>query len=289
MKTTALLLTLGALAGTSVWAQEAHMPPKVVRIFREQTKQGRDAAHEKVETAYARMLARNKYPTESIALSSLSGESELWFIEAHPSFESIENTESFVDHNAAFKAEMDKMDALDGELRASSNVIICVFRPDLSYHAAEFAARAPKQHFVSLLLVRMKPGMSEEMVGISKTFNDAAETAHLDEPDVVYQVIAGGSSDQFLIFSGMESMKALDMEEEHDAKLMEAMGAESMRNLMKHMAETSAYTDSEVFAVRPGMSYVSREWAAPALDFWFPKPAKPAGKPAAKPAGKPGE
>src|SRR5713226_1172009 len=70
-------------------------PPKVLRIFREDIKEGKSAAHEKVEARWAQMNARLKYPANSLALTSLTGTGQAWFLEGHDSFAAIGNAEAF--------------------------------------------------------------------------------------------------------------------------------------------------------------------------------------------------
>ena len=68
----------------------AQEPPQLLRIYREEIKPGRNAAHEKVEMAYVRAFSKTKY-VNYLAMESLSGPNEAWFIEPHPSYASIES------------------------------------------------------------------------------------------------------------------------------------------------------------------------------------------------------
>ena len=91
-------------------------PPAVITIERETIKEGRSGAHEKVETAWARLFRKAKFPAHYIALTSTTGGNEAWFVSSYPSFAAIEEADKVFDSGAP-KAEMDALDARDGELR----------------------------------------------------------------------------------------------------------------------------------------------------------------------------
>lgn len=287
-RNTFAVVSLGVVAAVSALAQAERHPPKVLHIYREEIKQGRNSAHEKTESDYARMLARNKYPVLQIAMTSVSGPNEAWFLETHNSFASISDIDAMEDKNPAMKAEMDKLDAMDGELRASSRSVIAVFRPDLSYHPDAMAASFPKMRYMSVFTVRTRPGTSMRLPEMMKSYFAVMEKANIEEPSATYQIVAGGSEDTFLVFQAMESLKVWDMEEQHEKAMMESGGMEEMAKFMKGISEITAGTDTQVFSLNPKMSYVTKDWAGSETDFWFPKmPAKAPS--AAKPAAKPGE
>ncbi|MEO7136682.1 MAG: hypothetical protein ABI037_03100 [Gemmatimonadales bacterium] len=47
--------------------------PKVLLIFREQVKPGKDSAHEKVEAGWPRAFAKAKWPTNYLAMTTMTG------------------------------------------------------------------------------------------------------------------------------------------------------------------------------------------------------------------------
>src|ERR1051325_3082743 len=93
----ALWTSVLLLTGFQAVAQDAPALPKVLRIFREEIKQGKTAAHEKTESSFVKMLNKYKYPVFSLGCDVLAGPSEAWFFEGHDSFKSIETVEGMVD------------------------------------------------------------------------------------------------------------------------------------------------------------------------------------------------
>src|SRR4051794_5861122 len=67
-------------------AQDHFEIPRVVRIRREEIRQGRRAEHERLESVLIRSYSRINFPIEYLALSSQAGADEFWKIELYPSF-----------------------------------------------------------------------------------------------------------------------------------------------------------------------------------------------------------
>jgi hypothetical protein len=84
-----IVLTLAALSGVGtlvVCAQEGSKPAEVLTIYREVIKEGRNAAHEKVEADYAATFRKANFPAHCVALTAMSGSNEVWFLQPAPSF-----------------------------------------------------------------------------------------------------------------------------------------------------------------------------------------------------------
>src|SRR5437870_1773802 len=103
MKKLFLPVVLTATCLVPVAAQDSG-PPPVIQIIRESIKEGRLAAHEKVETDWARMERKNKFPYHYIALTTMTGPSEAWFVTALPSFAAVEEIDKW-EQKPAVKAE----------------------------------------------------------------------------------------------------------------------------------------------------------------------------------------
>jgi hypothetical protein len=257
-------------------------PPKVLRIYREDIKEGKGSAHEKVEARWAQTMARLKYPANSLALTSMSGTSQAWFLEGHDTFASIGDAEAFF-NKPAYKAEIDALDAQDAELRASSRQWIAVFRNDLSYRIGQLMEGIPKARYVNVLIFRVHQGRDQEFVDLGKTAIAALGKSGSDQPVAVYQVISGAPNGMFLLFEPSSSLKTLDDAPARSEAMMTAMGDAGSKRFTKSAGETLASTESLLFAINPKMSYPPKEVAAGDPDFWTPKAAKPAAKPATKP------
>ncbi len=290
------LSTIGALS-TSVllatvfqaMAQDAPALPKVLRIYREEIKQGKATAHEKTEAAFAKMLARNKYPNYSLGCTVVAGPTEAWFFEAHDSLMSIEKVMTLVDKNPAMRADFANLDGLDSELRTNSTVMIAVLRDDLSYKASEFAADLGKTRFFAMTIMRIRPYTDMLFAEGGKQVIAAYEKSNSEVPSAIYQVVSGGFAGTYLVFAPMKSLETMDGSRERARAMMEAMGRDNAAALYKGASEIITGSQLFLLAINPKMSYVSKEMAAADPDFWTPKtaatPAKPAAPKAAEKSG----
>ena len=98
-------------------------PPPVLRVYVEQVKPGKNAAHEKSESAFARTFAKANYPAHYIGLNPMAGDNEAWFLEAHGSFADVEKAEKASDAPAV-KADLDQVMATDGEYLSGTRSLI---------------------------------------------------------------------------------------------------------------------------------------------------------------------
>src|SRR5438105_3949665 len=158
---TSFVLYYGASA-----AQAQGNPPPVLRVYVEQVKLGKNAAHEKSESAFARAFAKANYPAHYIGLNPMSGANEAWFLEAHGSFAEVEKAEKAGDA-PALKADLDQAMATDGEYLSGMRSLIAVFRKDLSYEP-ENAPGLSKSRYMNVVTIRIKPGSDQRLAATVK-------------------------------------------------------------------------------------------------------------------------
>jgi len=285
------MLTIAALSGVvlsginlPVYAQQTG-PAPVINIIRESIKEGRTAAHERVEADFAATFRKGNHPAHYVALEAMSGASEAWFIEPMANFAANEEFEKASDKEP-LKSALAMMDSRDGELRASSRTIWAVYRPDMSYHPERFDP--VKTRFVMVGVFRARLGREADFTAGTKTYFGAMEKASIDECNLGYQVVAGAPAGTYLFFTPMLSMKEMDEEPAHMQALQQAMGAENFGQFMKSSGDVIASIEDTLLEVKPGMSYAPQRYIDADPAFWKPKPvARPAS--AAAPETKPPE
>src|SRR5712692_1083960 len=267
--------TAPAAASSTVAPQIPSEPPKVLRIIREIIKPGKVSAHERASMNAVRLLARAKAPANFIGLSAVSGDEEVWFIESHDSFASIEAADTFVGNSPALKWNLNQLEAQDAELVSSTRRLLAVYRKDLSYRGDQLALRLPKTRYFSVVMVGLHPARDAEFSNIVGMVAATYEKINSDQPLVVYQVVSGSAGLTYLFFSPMPSLQTMDAAAARGRAVREAMGEENAAAMLKTSAEVTATTESFLFALNPRLSYVSREFAAVDPDFWTPKPPPP--------------
>ena len=280
MKSLFLRISL-ALVCLAPFAALCEEPPAVIQIGRESVKEGRTAAHRKVEADWARAFRRAKYPYHYIGLEAMTGAAnEVWFISSYPSFAAVEESDKLIE-SGPLKNEVDLLDSRDGELRATSRSMLAVYRKDLSFHPER--ANLGKTHYMGLTTFRVKLGGMGGFMEGSKKFRDAYDKMKLPSAMLAYQVLGGAPAGTFLFFTPMESLKIMDSMGEMERALPQAMGPEDYARLMKGGGEVFNSIESSYFRVSPQMSYVSKETEEVDPAYWRPKaPAKPAADAKAK-------
>jgi hypothetical protein len=272
---TASLLYAGA---SLTLAQE---PSKILRIFREDIKSGRSAAHEKVEMAYVRAFSKSKYPNY-LGLESMTGQNQAWFLERYDSYAALGEAIQIAEAEP-LKTTLQQLDAQDGEQRSGDRGMIAIYQQDLSY--LPVAANLPKARFVTINMVRVRPGHTAEFAEMRKLVNAAFQKSASQRRRVVYSVTSGAPAGTYLILSAMDSLKAMDPEP--SAMTMDAaFGAANLAHYQKLTADIVISTENTLFAVNPRMSYPPKDYITSDPDFWGPKPKPVAAKPApTKPEG----
>lgn len=291
MKTTLFALAAAALfcGAFPVSAQTPTDPPPVLRIIREDIKQGKSAAHRNSENAFMLEAAVSKYPTNVIGMTSLTGTDQAWFLEGYPSFDAIETALAAFGKPGSKFAQLDELDA---EFRSSSRSWIAVYRPDLSFHGSDLMPNLPKARYFNVTMMRVQTGHDSDFAEVAHMATDALQKAMSDQPVAVYQAVSGLPEGTYFLFEPCASMKALDSSADRMRAMLTAMGDAGAKRYQTTAGAAIASQESVLFSIDPRMSYVSKDFVAADPSFWNPQPeeakaprkARP--KAALKPAGK---
>jgi hypothetical protein len=270
------------LSATAALAQEPPGPPKVLALAREEIKPGRAAAHARSVGTFIAAIARANAPVYRIALTPLSGDDNaVVYLQAFGSFAEVEAAhkqfEETVAANAAFKADLERLDREEVDQHASQRTAYYTLREDLSYHPRN-AEQTARSRFMSVSTTRIKPGRLVDYADYIKALNAAREKAGVDVHTAVYQVFSGAPTGTFLSFSSMRSLSDIDetrqkMEQSQKA-LDEALGgADVVKQRRMLISEIVADGYNTIYAMDPSLSRPTALIVAADPDFWNPKPA----------------
>jgi hypothetical protein len=270
--------TAMVLAGMGVLPIMAQMqqPAPVLEITRESIKEGRSAAHEKVELEWAAALRKANFPQTYVGLDAISGPSVAWFIEPAPSFAKTEEWQK-IGNKEPLKSTIAMLDARDGELRSGSTSLWAVYNKELSYKPEKFD-RA-KIRYVSAGVYRVKLGHDEDFTSAAKKIFEAYDRGNVDLCLLGYQVVAGAPAGTYILFNVMQSMQPMDEAPARSQALRNAMGAEEFSRLMRSSGDVFTSMETTLLRVNPMLSYATKEMIDADPGFWKPKVAAP--KPAA--------
>jgi len=281
MRSAISLLLVSGLGIVTLAAQEMK-PAPVLSIQRESIKEGRSAAHEKVEAEWAATARKVNFPQHWVAYSALSGTPEVWFVEPMASFVAAEENAKAADKEPA-KSAFAMLDSRDGELRSASRAMWAVYREDLSYRPEKF--NPAKAHYVEVSTFRTRLGRGQDFSQGARQYMGAMAKGNVDLCLLAYQVVAGAPDGTYLYVTMMDSLKVMDGEAERSKAIMDAMGAETLSAFMKGMGDVVVSIEDTLFEAKPGMSYSPKELIDGDPAFWKPKPApKPAPATGAAPA-----
>ena len=247
-------------------------PPKLAVLVYQRFALDKTAASGKALAAAARACANLEVPNSWIVMDSVTGEPEVFSFDPFDSFTHVNKAFAewgplYATHPQLGKAQAQIMGAL-----VSQRTIIAVRRDDLSYRANRIDLS--KARFLRVLEVRLRPGHEGEFAEAFQKLSAAYEKIDSDLPWVVYQVNVGTPSPAFFAFVPMKTLARNDDLLNIRDKLREAEGdaAERMQQIAR---EAYAQTESNLYAISPEKSHVSKEFAAGEPEFWMPKPQAP--------------
>jgi hypothetical protein len=247
--------------------------PPVLQIFREEVKFGHDADHEAVEAGWPAVFAKAKSPTTYVALTSITGPTEAWFLEPYGSWKAVGDERNANNANTALSAELQRLQRADAMHVSTSRALHLIGRPDLS--AGTFPSVASVR-FYEIEWFRVRPGHEQEFEQVAKTFRAAYSKAAPQSSYRIYQLVAGGPGPAYLLFQSYGTLADLDKAQALGQTVMAALSADDQHAVQKFETEGMINSETQRFAVNGPMSYVDQATISQDPSFWRPK--KPAVK-----------
>ena len=202
-------------------------------------------------------------------MDSVTGEPEVLSFDPFDSFAHVNKAfAEWVPIYAAHPELAKAQEQIVGALQ-SQRTIIAVRRDDLSYRANRIDLS--KARFLRVLEVRLHPGHEAEFAEAFQNLSAAYEKTDSDLWWVVYQVNVGTPSPAFFAFVPMRTLAQNDDLLNIREKLREAEG-EAAERMQQIAREAYAQTESNLYAISPEKSHVSKEFAAGDPEFWTAKP-----------------
>jgi hypothetical protein len=283
MRKTLVSLTASALfvasAGTVLAQGMPTTQPKFLQISREQVKMGRAADHSKWESGWPAAYAKAKDPYSYIALVSLTGPSEVWYVVPFPSQAAFGDSMAREDADSALAAELARLSRGDAEFVSESTSLQALARPDLSH--GNFPDLA-MMRFWEITTFRVKPGHDEDFAAAAKAYASASARSAPSASWRTYEVVAGAPGGTFLVFSSFGAFAEFDKASTEGEATWKGLTADERTALQKFSSDGTVNTVTNRYRLDPVQSYVPAETRQKDPAFWNPKPAKAAAKPAAK-------
>lgn len=280
MKRSLLLFALTLCFSTfcSVLAQnpsgEMPGPPKVLLIVREDIKPGMMVAHNKHSAAFASMFGRLNTPNRRIALVPVAGsENEVIYFTGAQTFAELEKINGDTDKRLASltgsnQAELDRLQKEAPALHAGMRDMLAVLRTDLSFQPSVVL---PTMRYMAITTVRIRPGQEDQYAELVKnTINVARDKAKAELHIAAFQVIAGTPGPTLMFVRPMKSLAEYDLR--IGPRVREAMSDDQKKKADKMASESVMFSETNIYALSPELSYVEKEFVAMDPTFWGPKP-----------------
>jgi hypothetical protein len=200
-----------------------------------------------------------RVPVDVLGLKSITGTQQVWLVEAHGSFASIEATDKAL---AAVPAPPDP----DAPLAPAT--LVGLLRPGLSYRPEDALKALPGARYFQVTFFRTRPGTSMDFAEVIRIRNAALDQVNLDRPELGYQIISGGESGTYVFLAPLPSLQTIDNAIARTWGHADASGHAARQATSKITAEADIAREQLLFRVDPVISSVSEAFAAAAPDFW---------------------
>ena len=266
-------------------ANPAATPPNLLLLVHQEIQPGKSSEHQRLLSAISRACDRLDTPSLWIDLQSLTGPREALFFDPFDSFEHLEQAHSDWKQFYAAHPDLTQTQSQVDSLVSSERTIIAMRRDDLGYLADTIDLSEAR--FMRVVEIRLFPGHESEFRESMRRMSEAYSKVKADSPWVVYEVNQGTQSPSFLVFLPMSELKQNDDLWSLKESIVGATEGEGEVDRLKQVIrEAYASTESNLYAISPEMSHVSKEFAAGGPDFWR-HASDPESKPDAKPAANP--
>lgn len=266
-----VLFAVACLALTAAGAFAQALPttqPKLLQIYRERIKVGHAADHVRTESGWPAAYEKAKSPDYYLALSSMTGPQEVWFMSPWESYAAWGKSMQRDEANEALGADLDRVAMADAAHVDSMTILEAMGRPDLSHGTFPDIG---KQRFFEITVMRIRPGQDEAFAAAAKAYKALATRAMPNARWRIYQVMSGMVGPAYLIVSSVEAFDKFDMSMAEGMGAEKAMTPEERALFKKFDAEALINVESNKYRLDPNMSYVSAEVKATDPGFWSKK------------------
>ncbi len=267
----ALILILPVAGGLA--AQDS--PPAYLTIFREEVKVGRGGPHVPLESAWARAFEKSKVPIHNIALTTIYGPSETWFVGGHGSIAQIDSVNKAFESAPGLADQIDRFAQADAANVSRTTSILARYLPDLSNGPN---VDVSQMRIWEVLVFQVRPGHEDAISETAKLYKTTLGQAKIEAPWTTYNVMAGMPGPTYLVFIPHRTLAEIDPATGTGAAIEKAFSAEAGKRLSS-LAEGFESVEDLVFSVDPQMSYMPSDFVARDPKFWTRKPPAPKSRP----------
>ncbi|HYL75508.1 MAG TPA: hypothetical protein VEU96_14950 [Bryobacteraceae bacterium] len=201
-----------------------------------------------------------------LGIASVSSLPEPWLIEAHDSFESIEQVDRALSNLSPVRDPGAPYESDD--ILPSARTMTALYRVGLSYRPDEAEKVLPKARYLMVSIYRLRPGADPGFAELVRLRRARYDSINLDRPEIAYQVISGAASGTYLFLAPLASLKTLDDGLAKSPAYAQGVRQAAATDGQKLAADVEIGHEILLFRIDPRMSYVPEDFASLDPDFW---------------------
>jgi hypothetical protein len=263
---TLLCLTFCAIA-VPLAAQNTQKAPKLIYIADENVKPGKQAAHEKNESAWVTAYASSKLQNYYFAITPMTGGTNVMYMSGFGSYAELQAMNDSIGKVPGLNAKIAALSEKDGEYLNGVRIMIAQQRadlmegPDMDYS---------KVRGWRVTTFRLRIGQADEFVESRRMIKDARARAGVTRRVGVYQVTQGVNVPTFLVFRPFESLAEFDEDSATAAKVRAVRTPAEIAKADSLATGAIVTAESNTYMVSPAQSYVPATYASD--PFWKSNP-----------------
>ena len=247
-------------------------PPPYLQIVREEVKSGHAGPHVQTEAGWPRAFGKAKIANNYIALTTIFGPTEAWFVEGHGSIAEIDAVNKAIEAAPGLSQELDRLSMADAAHIGALRTVLARFSPESSNPGEINPAEARAWE---VTVFRVRPGKEASFFEGAKLYQSLVQQAKAEAPWASYQVMAGMPGPTYLVFSPHKTLAEIDPATGVGAAIEKAMNEETMKKFGA-ISEGFISVENFVFVPSPEMSYPTADWMKQDPKFWGKKAMAPA-------------
>ena len=265
----ALTLTTMPAASAQENTAGTQGPPNYLFLNNLELKPDQSSAFAKIEKEEVQALTAANAPAHYFGMWAITGSSHVIYIDGFSSFAELQK-----DHEAtmAMSKLMDTLrtdNASEASLVAAKYSSIYHYNKDLSLRPD---ADMSKMRFMRIVLFRVRRGHDQDFEHTVKLFAKAYETALPEANWAMFEKMYGeGSDNTYILVTPMESLSIVDDMHANDKKFVTSVGPDQLHMLVEQSNKDIKSSESDLFALDPGISYPPASWVKATPDFWGKK------------------
>ena len=267
----AAALTLTSIPATFAQQNTAGTqgPPRYLFLNTVQLKPQQGSAYAKIEKDEVQALSAANAPMRYFGMSAITGSPNILYIHGFSSFAELQKDHEATMAMASLRDKLSADDASEAPLIAAKHSSIYRFDKDLSLRPD---ADIAKMRFMRIVLFRVRRGHDQDFEHTVKLFAKAYETAIPEANWAMFEKIFGEGSDNiYILVTPMESLANVDDMHAGGKKFEASIGPDQLQMLREQISKDVKSSQTDLFALDPGISYPPAAWVKASPDFWGKK------------------